>query len=136
MISATRLENTITLEDVIDIHTEVIANSGGLDGLSGDKSLESALFRIDHRIHYEDLNDPFKIAAWYGYAIARGHTFIDGNKRTAFICMFSYLEAKQINVSPKESEEELANFMEELAVGNISVNNLSKWLKDSSMSPG
>ncbi len=129
MINATRLENTITLQDVIDIHTEVITNSGGLDGLSGDKSLESALFRIDHRIHYQDLSDPFEIAAWYGYAIARGHTFIDGNKRTAFICMLSYLEAKNIEITPTEPEDEIANFMEQLASGKISVDELKNKLK-------
>lgn len=129
-----RIEETITLQDVIDIHDEVIKGSGGINGLSRDKSLEFALFRIDHRIHYEGLEDVYEIAAWYCFAIARGHTFIDGNKRTAFICMTSYLSAYSIELEFNESDEELANFMENLANGEVAIESLVIWLKRQSKS--
>jgi death-on-curing protein len=32
------------------------------------------------------------LAAAYGYGIAKNHAFIDGNKRTAFMVMFTFLQ--------------------------------------------
>lgn len=135
MTTTIRLEKTITLQDVIEIHDDVMNDSGGINGFSGDKSLESALCRIDHRMHYENLENPFEIAAWYAYAIARGHTFIDGNKRTAFICMKSYLDAINIELEFKETNDQLADYMENLADGKITIEDLTRWLMSSSLAP-
>lgn len=121
---------TINIETVITIHESVIQSTGGLSGLSGDKSLEGTLARIDHRICYENLADPIEIAAWYGFAIARGHNFIDGNKRTALVCMDVYLDLVNINIDLSHPiPEDLANLMEDVAEGRVTQQELATWLK-------
>lgn len=76
----------LTPELVDAIHDEVLF-PGELAGRARDKSLEGALARIDHRIAYGMIEDAFDLAASYAMAIATGHCFNDGNKRTAFRTM-------------------------------------------------
>lgn len=122
---------TIDLETVISIHDGILQSTGGLAGLSGDKTLEGTLNRIDSRIIYEELNDPIEIAAWYGYSIARGHNFIDGNKRTALICMDVYLDLLNINIDLSHPiPEDLAKLMENVAEGLVTQSELANWLRE------
>ena len=68
---------------VIKIHDSIIDKYGGLHGLKdGLNSLESALNRPKDYYYYESYDVP-KMAAIYIHAIAAGHVFNDGNKRTA-----------------------------------------------------
>ena len=121
---------TIDIETVITIHDDILQSTGGISGLSGDKSLEGTLNRIDSRIVYEDLADPIEIAAWYGYAIARGHNFVDGNKRTALVCMDVYLDLVNINIDLSHPiPEDLATLMEDVAEGRLTQQELADWLK-------
>jgi death on curing protein len=75
---------TLAFIEVIKIHNDIIKNSGGLPGISLDKSLESALKRVETHSFYEGVTDLFAISSIYCTAIAQGHLFNDGNKRTAF----------------------------------------------------
>lgn len=68
------------------IHDSVL-NPGELPGRALNKSLEGALGRVDNRLAYGMIEDPFDLAAAYAIAIAQGHCFNDANKRTAFRCM-------------------------------------------------
>lgn len=47
--------------------------------------------RVQMHAQYGDLEDVFGIAGLYAEAIARGHVFNDGNKRTALVCALTYL---------------------------------------------
>ena len=76
---------------VLKIHDDIL-NPGELQGLAGDKSLEGALARVENRLHYGLLTDAYDFAAAYGVAIAQGHCFNDGNKRTAYRVMQTCLE--------------------------------------------
>jgi death-on-curing protein len=76
----------IDAEGVIAVHDRVL-NPGELAGLAGDRSLEGALARVENRIAYGLIGDVQDLAAAYAVALARGHVFNDGNKRTAFAVM-------------------------------------------------
>ena len=76
---------------VLKINDDIL-NPGELQGLAGDKSLEGALARVENRLHYGLLTDAYDLAAAYGVAIAQGHCFNDGNKRTAYRVMQTCLE--------------------------------------------
>lgn len=67
---------------VEDIHDAVL-NPGELPGRARDKSLEGALSRVENRLAYGVIGDIFDLAAAYAIAVACGHCFNDGNKRTA-----------------------------------------------------
>jgi len=107
----------VSTEFVIAIHDSIIAGEGGLTGFGqrGEGGLESALQRIENHIVYGGISNLFEISALYGVALARGHIFNDGNKRTALACTLIYL-AKQGIFIPKNSGLEQA--MVDIATGD------------------
>ena len=76
---------------ILAIHDEQIAEHGGAAGLRDSGLLDSALARPLNRAGYGD-PDIAELAALYALAIARNHPFIDGNKRTAYVAMETFLE--------------------------------------------
>lgn len=76
----------LTIEQVLSIHLQILHNTQEDRGLSPDMSLESALNRIDDHVYYTGLNNVYEIAALYAIAIAKGHCFSNGNKRTGHGC--------------------------------------------------
>ncbi|TLY48794.1 MAG: type II toxin-antitoxin system death-on-curing family toxin [Gammaproteobacteria bacterium] len=110
------------------IHDDILNNSGGLAGISLHKSLEAALNRAENYSFYEDVNDLFEIASIYCIAIAQGHLFNDGNKRTAFSIMYNFLS---INGYELEAESEvIIDIMLKVAEKKLTKKQLSKWIKE------
>lgn len=73
------------------IHECVIEIGGGSYGLRDGALLESELARLQNLQAYGE-TDIFQLAASYAEGIARNHTFVDGNKRTAFFVASDFLE--------------------------------------------
>lgn len=86
---------------VVAVHDEIIRKFGGLAGFAGGGigAVEAAITRIDNHAYYAGLDDVFGIAAMYAEAIARGHVFNDGNKRTALACAITYIERQGFRVN-------------------------------------
>jgi death on curing protein len=85
---------------VVAVHESIIVRLGGLAGFAGSgcEGLESALRRIENHAQYAGLSDALGIAGLYAEALARGHVFNDGNKRTALTCALHYLAQQNVNV--------------------------------------
>ncbi len=129
MISTSKtLPVTLGIEEVITIHDEVLLDTGGLSGVNLD-ILEGALGRIENRIFFDGLTDPIEIAAWYGCAVARAHAFVDGNKRTALVCIDAYLDLVNIDIELSPTPNDLARLMEEVAQGILTQKELADWLR-------
>ncbi|MEM6447810.1 MAG: type II toxin-antitoxin system death-on-curing family toxin [Cyanobacteria bacterium P01_D01_bin.123] len=73
------------------MHSDQIAQYGGLEGLRDEGLLEVSLARPKHLFAY-GTPDTFDLAAAYGFGIARNHRFSDGNKRTALMVMYSFFK--------------------------------------------
>ena len=73
------------------VHEEQLAEHGGASGTRDDGLLESALARAQHLAAYDD-PDVARLAAAYGFGIARNHPFVDGNKRTAYVAVELFLD--------------------------------------------
>lgn len=103
---------------VITIHDQIIEEFGGLSGYGkgGVDAIEGALARVENHMHYTDVDDVFTIAALYAVAIARGHVFNDGNKRTGLTCALTYLHQQEIYI-PKY--DQLEDIMVDVASGII-----------------
>jgi death-on-curing protein len=114
-------------EEIITIHDSALFASGGLGGLSLDKSLSGAIHRIHHHLTYEDVDDIYEIAALYAIVIAKGHVFNDGNKRTAMISMINFLSLNDINLVV--SNQVIENMMVKVAEKKISKAKLISWIK-------
>ncbi len=118
---------SLTFDIVVAIHDEVL-NSGELPGLARDKSLEGALGRVDNRLAYGLVEDVFDLAAAYCLAIAQGHCFNDGNKRTAFRAMNAALRSNGIHI--RWNEEDAGRTIIRVAQGHMEESALADWLRD------
>lgn len=96
-------------------------------GLSCDYShdkIEGVFGRIQNIIYYDNdfTADVFNVAALYAEAIAVGHAFPDGNKRTAFVASMTILSLNHIFPNTIDSalenlrESESMNYPTELLV--------------------
>jgi death-on-curing protein len=74
----------VSIDVVLAIHDEQLAEHGGLKGLREESLLLSALARPQNLAAY-GTPDVADLAASYAVGIARNHAFIDGNKRTALV---------------------------------------------------
>jgi death on curing protein len=90
----------LDVDFVIEAHDVIIAELSGLPGFAGGGrgGVEFALHRVDNRIEYGGLSDALGISGLYAEAIARGHLFNDGNKRTALTCALHYLAQQSVDV--------------------------------------
>ncbi len=118
---------TIAIEEVIATHDNILLEIGGLPGLSANKSLEAALLRIENHIFYEGMTDLFEAAALLCIAIAQGHLFLDGNKRTALITTHNFLllNGYQFFTEPLVASD----MMVDIAQKKVSSEELTSWLK-------
>ena len=71
-----------TLSEVLLIHQQIVAETGGQPGLRDQGLLDSALKAAETR-HYYEQADESACAATYAYHLCMAHAFIDGNKRVA-----------------------------------------------------
>ncbi len=116
----------LSTEMVVDIHDAVL-NPGELAGRARDKSLEGALSRVENRLAYGMIGDVFDLAAAYCVAVAQGHCFNDGNKRTAFRAMDAALafNGRQTDWDT----EEVGQIIIRLAQGLMDEGALAEWLR-------
>ena len=108
------------------VHFDQVREHGGLHGLSDEGLLESALSRPLHQWSYGEQKDLAALAAAYGFGIARNHPFRDGNKRTAFLTMVTFLGLNDFNF--EAAEVEIVSKMLALAAGHLSETELAGWL--------
>ncbi len=111
------------------IHDDQIATHGGAYGLLNAGMLESALARPQNLYAYETAS-LFDLAAAYGFGIAKNHAFIDGNKRTAFLVMFTFLKVNGWHLIVSEPEAVIT--MQEVASGIVAEARLAEWLQQNS----
>jgi death on curing protein len=84
--------------DLVGALHDAILNPGELTGRARDKSLDTALARVDNRLAYGMIADLFDLAAAYAIAVARGHCFNDGNKRAAHQVMDVCLDTNGVSL--------------------------------------
>ncbi len=80
---------------VIAIHDLQIKVFGGGSGIRDQGSLESALFRPQSG-YYADIIEE---AAALWESLSQNHPFVDGNKRTAMVSTFAFLQKNGVRIS-------------------------------------
>ena len=99
---------------VCQLHSVIIKESGGLDGLRDLGGLESALNRPAQIISYHQGElDIHTLAASLGHAVIQNHPFIDGNKRTAMLLILVFYGS--LDEKLKISVDRLEDMMVEMA---------------------
>ena len=114
------------------IHADQIAQHGGSPGIRDKNLLGASLARPRHLFAY---GEPtlFDLAAAYGYGLAKNHPFIDGNKRVAFMVMYTFLGLNGYFLEVPEMD--VVVMMERLATDQENQESLAKWLEENSVHP-
>ena len=117
----------LTRQIIVAIHDEQLAIHGGASGLRDEGMLESALDRPKNKWSYEDAGLT-ELAAAYAFAIARNHPFVDGNKRTSLLALYTFLGVNGIDFDVPEAEA--AAMILSLAAGEVNEEGLTRWIRD------
>jgi len=108
-------------------HREQIAEHGGGAGIRDIGLLQSALARPQNAFHYNQVVSLSRLAACYGFGIAKNHAFVDGNKRTALVVTLSFLALNGYAV--KSTQDENHDTFYALAAGDLTEEQLADWLE-------
>jgi death-on-curing protein len=118
----------ISLNLVLVVHNQQLAEHGGSEGVRDMNALQSALARPKNLAAYGNpAPSLYDLAAAYAAGIARNHPFVDGNKRTALVVSLTFLEIDGIEVDA--NEEDIAVMFERLAAGKLKEQQLAVWLE-------
>ena len=123
--------NYLYPKQLLYLHQQVIALSGGSPEVRDQGLLESAVYRPQATFGGKDLYpDLFIKTAAMGYSIIWNHPFIDGNKRTGFEAMRLMLRINSYDL--KATEDEKFHFVILIAEGKHREPFMASWLKDHS----
>ena len=113
---------------VLAIHDDQIRLYGGVYGVRNAAGLDSALHTPQAQFDGQFLHSTiFEMAAAYGFHLCQNHSFIDGNKRTAGMAMFTFLQLN--GLEPVASEADYYATMMAVASGQMSKEELAVWVQ-------
>jgi death-on-curing protein len=117
----------LELEVVVAMHSELIAQSGGLDGIRDNNMLDTSINSPFHTFGGQYLYPTLQaMAAHLAYSLIKNHLFLDGNKRIGILCMLVFLD---INGLPVDcTDDELATLGLGLADSSITETELVEWI--------
>ena len=117
-------------KDLIFLHSKLIEDFGGADGIRDIGMLESAVNAPLQTFDGSDLypSDIEKIAR-LSYGLAMDHPFLDGNKRIAAASLDLGLSANGIELEAKD--EDIINEFIALASGKIRFEEFLRWVETS-----
>jgi death-on-curing protein len=116
----------LSLNDVLAIHNEQMAEHGGAIGIRDAGLPESARARPLNRVSYGS-PDIAELGALYALGILRNHPFVDGNKRTAYLMLETFLELNGA-VFPV-SDADAVNAILRLAAGESTDDEFIMWVR-------
>jgi death on curing protein len=113
---------------VMTIHDDQIRLYGGSYGIRDVSALDAALHMPQAQFGGEFLHPTvFHMAAAYGFHLSQNHPFLDGNKRTAGMAMFTFLRIN--GLEPVVMEADYYDAMMAVASGQMSKEQLADWLQ-------
>lgn len=119
----------LTLEQILELHSLVVIETGGSLGLRDLGRLESSIATQNQSVFGQDLypNVTDKAAAIIRSIIA-DHPFVDGNKRIAILVGLTFLKLNEIIYDFKPGE--LEDYAVKIATDHIDIPQISIWLQD------
>ena len=105
-------------EQVIKLHSSLIAKTGGMDGIRDENLLDSALKSPFQTFDGNELYpDIFDKASQLCYSLVENHPFADGNKRIGVHLTLLFLKINNENI--EYSQAELIDFGLNIASGKM-----------------
>lgn len=90
----------LRIEDVLELHRELIDRNGGSHGVRDQGLLESAVQQPEASFDGSYLHpDLAAMAAAYLFHLVENHPFVDGNKRIGFAACAAFLAINNASIS-------------------------------------
>ena len=119
--------NMLTKQQILLLHTQLIRQSGGTDGVRDEGMLDSAISQplqtFDHMELYLGIVDK---AVRLGYGLITNHPFVDGNKRIGTHAMLVTLDINGIEL--QYQDEDLIQLILKIASGKADDCVLRTWV--------
>lgn len=120
----------LSLENILHIHDNTLAEEGGSPGIRDLGLLESAVAMPQATFAGEYLHRGLsEMAAAYLFHICQNHAFVDGNKRAAAFSALLFLALNGIEDEALPPEAELERVTLAVAEGKISKSAVADWLR-------
>ena len=119
----------LSKEQIILLHSNLITETGGSEGIRDEQLLESAInapFQTFDNI--EVFPSIQQKAARLGYGLIKNHAFVDGNKRIGTHAMLVFLALNKIELEYTQSV--LSDTILKVASDEYSFEDLLKWILD------
>lgn len=119
----------LSKEQILLLHTQLIEEFGGTDGVRDYNLLDSALETPFQSFAGEELYPTIQAkAARLGYGLIKNHTMLDGNKRIGAHAMLVFLVLNGIEM--KYTQRELYETVLSVAAGSLEYEDLLQWVLD------
>ncbi len=120
---------TLSKNQVTALHSALIREFGGIDGIRDEGLLESALAAPFQTFGGEPVYRSLQAkAAQLGFGLIRNHPFVDGNKRIGAHTMLVFLAVNGIEL--RYEQQELIDIVLSVAAGQIDRQGLLQWILD------
>ena len=117
----------LSKEQIFMLHTQLIHQTGGSDGVRDYNLLESALEAPFQSFGGDELYPTIQAkAARLGYGLIKNHCMIDGNKRIGTHAMLVFLSLNGVELT--YTQKELYETILSVAAGNMAYEDLLKWV--------
>lgn len=114
-------------QQVLKMHSDLLVQTGGLDGLRDEGLLESALAAPFQTYDAQELFRSIQEkAARLAYGLIQNHPFIDGNKRIGAHAMLVLLALNGIELT--YTQDELSDIILKIAASTASYEDLLAWI--------
>lgn len=118
---------TLNKAQILMLHDQLIAETGGSPGLRDNDMLESALAAPFHSFGETELYPSLpQKAARLCFGLVKNHPFVDGNKRIGAHAMLVFLALNGMYLS--YTQQELSDVILRLAAGEIGYEDLFEWI--------
>lgn len=112
---------------ILLLHEQLIAETGGSSGLRDEGMLDSALNAPFQTFGEEDVYPSLQQkAARLCFGLVKNHPFLDGNKRIGAHVMLVFLALNGIEL--QHTQTELSDVILQLAAGTIQSSDLLSWI--------
>jgi death-on-curing protein len=121
----------LTMQQILQLHDKILEASGGRPGVRDAGRIEAVLARPFAGYAGQELFPRLEDkAAALTHGFAKGHAFVDGNKRTAIAAggIFLMLNGRRLTASQEALEEATVDVAED----RLEVSELAEWFQQHS----
>lgn len=118
----------LTKRHILILHAELLAATGGSDGLRDEGLLEAALDAPYAGFAEQEFYPSIKAkAARLAFGLVNNHPFVDGNKRIGVLAMLVLLDVNGVAIEAKDNE--LIDLGLALAKGHLDTEGVLAWIQ-------